>query len=164
MSGRISRRQLALEVATRLVGVTNATGYLGQIGAEHGLPGVTGTPATPPVKVPGNDLRVRPYFIVEPGIGRHGDEADLADTWVDLDQPFTIRAAAGDVEDLLALVDRIDQLLWRWSPGVLEGPDGPVVCGPMQPPPGFDPPLLPDAIVQPPRMYAPLQYVLHANT
>jgi hypothetical protein len=162
--GRIDRRQLAVAVATRLAGVTNATGYFGQIGAQNGLPGVSDTPAAPPVKVPGEDLRVTPYFIVEPGAGRHGDEADLADAYVDLDQPFTIRAAAGDIEDLLALINRIDDRLWRWSPGVLDGPDGPVVCGPLRPPPGFDPPILPDSSVQPPRMFSPLQYVLHANT
>ena len=163
MAGRISRRQLARAVATRLVGVTNATGYLGQIGALNSLPGVTGTPKSPPTKS-ADDLRVTPYFIVEPGIGGRRDETDLADTFTDLDYPVTIRAAAGDIEDLLALVDRIDVLLNRWSPGVLDGPDGPVLCGPMAPPVGYVAQLIQDNAVTPPRQFAPLQYVLPAHT
>lgn len=163
MAGRISRRQLGRAVATRLVGVTNATGYFGQIGALNGLPGVTGTPKSPPTKS-ADDLRVTPYFIVEPGVGGRRDETDLCDSFIDLDYPVTIRAAAGDVEDLLALVDRIDGLLNRWSPGVLDGPDGPVLTGRMGTPPGYDPPVLPDTGVTPPRQYVPLQYVLPAHT
>lgn len=159
----ISRRQLALAVGERLIAVTNATGYFGQIGESHPLPDGPDVPATPPKKST-NDLRVKPYFIVEPGAGTPGTEADLADTYVDLDMPFTIRAAAGDVEDLLALIDRLDARLFRWSPGVLDGVDGPVVCGPMRRPPGYVPPVLPDTTVTPQRWFAPLQYVLHANT
>lgn len=152
------RRALALAVATRLVGVTHATGYLGQIGAKNGLPSVADTPDKPPTKS-ATDLRVAPYFILEPGVGRPGDEVDLGDTLVDLDQPLTVRAAAGDIEDLLALIDRIDARLFRWAPTV----DG-VVCAPLRLPPGYTPPLLLDQSVTPARHYSPLQYVLHANT
>ncbi|GAW54744.1 hypothetical protein [Nocardioides sp. PD653] len=159
----IPRRILGRAVATRLVGVTNATGYYGQIGAKNGLVVGTPAPADPPPKSP-TDQRVAPYFILFPGIGRPTDEADLADTYVDLETPFTVQAAAGDVDDLLALVERIDALLWRWSPGVLTTTSGPVVCGPLRTPPGYDPRLLIDQAKTPPRHYTPLQYQLTAHT
>lgn len=162
-TARIPRRRIAVAVATRLAGVTNATGYFGQIGAKNGLPGVTGTPATPPPKS-ATDTRVAPYFIVEPGAGTIGDEPDLADTFIDLDQPFIVRAAAGDIQDLLALVERIDALLWRWSPGVIATDDGPVVCSPLQPRPGYTPPLLLDQSVSPARHFTPLEYLLRAHS
>lgn len=156
MPAPISRRLIAQAIGTRLVDVTHATGYYGQIGALNGLPGVEDTPAGPPVKND-DDQRVRPYFVLEPGVGRPGTELDLGDALVDLDQPFTIRAVAGDIDDLLALIDRIDALLFRWAPVV----DG-FQCGPLRYPPGFVPPLLPDSQVQPPRLFSPLQYVLTA--
>lgn len=161
----VSRRALAVAVAGRLVGVTNATGYFGQIGAKSKLPGGPDVPATPPPKS-ATDNRVAPYFIVEPGIGRPGTDdgpepsvAGSADPFVDLNQLLTIRAAAGDVEDLLALVDRIDARLRQWTP-VVAG----VRCGFLTPPPGYDPPLLTDQTVQPARLFAPLQYRLTAHT
>lgn len=160
---RIPRRLIARAVGGRLVAVSNATGYYGQIGAKNKLPGGPDVPATPPPKS-ATDQRVAPYFIVEPGAGAPTDEVDLADTYVDADTLFTIRAAAGDIDDLLALIERVDAQLWRWSPGVITTDDGPVVCGPMRPPAGYVPPVLLDETKQPPRWFAPLQYQLTAHT
>lgn len=158
----ISRRLLGNAIANRLTAVTNATGYYGQISALNGLPGVEDTPADPPPKS-ADDPRVRPYFVVFPGIGRPGDEDSAAghtDTFVDLDWPVGITAAGGDVDDVLALVDRIDALLYRWTPASVDG----VLCGPLRYPPGRDVPLLIDHAFKPVRHYAPLQYQLTAHT
>lgn len=155
----VSRRTLLTAVGTRLAAVPNATGYVGQVGAMYGLPGVPDTPGDPPAKSPA-DPRVRPYFILEPGTGTPTDQVDLADTYVDLDWPFTVRAAAGDANDLLALIDRIDAMLWRWSPGPLDGTS----TGRVTHQPGADPPLLIDNTQTPARHYTPLQYRLTAHT
>ena len=159
----IPRRLIGRAIAARLVGVTNATGWYGQIGAKYPLiPGQT-VPATPPPKS-ATDNRVAPYFIVEPGIGAPTGEVDLGMSLVDSVPTFTIRAAAGDPDDLLGLVERIDALLHRWSPGVITTTDGPVVCGPLLVPGGYEPPFLTDNTVSPPRHYSPLQYQLTAHT
>lgn len=158
----ISRRLLLVAIATRLAAVEHATGYMGQIGAKYGLPGVAGTPEEPPTKS-GTDLRVQPYFILEPGIGRPmvGEDSlgGPADTFRDVDAPYVVRAAAGDVQDLLALVDRIETALRGWVPAVAG-----FQCGPVVPQPGYDPPLLPDNAITPPRFFTPLQYRLTAHT
>lgn len=163
----IQARVLAGLVATRLVGVTNATGYYGQIDARNGLPGVTGTPADPPPKS-STDARVQPYFILFPGIGTPGPETSVGghtDSFVDRDSLLRITAAAGDIDDLLALVDRINDLLWRWSPGPITAEGGPtVLCGPLLIPPGYDPQPLQDATFTPVRHYVQLQFQLTAHT
>lgn len=159
----IPRRLIGRAVAARLAGVTNATGWFGQIGAKYPLiPGQT-VVATPPPKS-ATDTRVAPYFVVEPGIGAPSREVDLGMSLVDSTPLFTIRAAAGDPDDLLALVERIDKLLYRWSPGVIETPDGPVVCGPLEPPVGYVPQFLTDNAPTLPRHFTPLQYRLTAHT
>lgn len=155
----ISRRAVALAIGERLLQVTNATGYFGQIGALNGLPGATVSPPADPPPKGGPDKRVQPYFVLEPGAGTPRDELDLADTVVDLTIPFVVRAAAGDVEDLLALIDRIDALLYRWAPLVAG-----IRCGPLRPPPGAVPPLLVDDSFKPARHYTPLAYQLTAHT
>jgi hypothetical protein len=159
----ISRRALAGAVASRAVGVTNATGYLGQIGAMNGLPTVVNTPADPPTKT-ADDLRVKPYFILFPGAGEPGTEesaAGSADTFVDLDWPIQITAAAGDIDDLLGLVDRIHNRFFRWSPGKL-GTD--VFTGHLRVPPSYRPGVLTDKTVTPYRLYVPLLFQLTAHT
>lgn len=153
----ISRRLLANEIAARLATVTHATGYYGQIGRP--LPGLEeATPADPPVKS-ATDPRVKPYFVLYPGAGAPTDEQDLTWSGDDLTALVQITAAGGDVEDVLALVDRIDAALLRWSP-VLAG----IVCGFLWPPLGYQPPQLTDRNVSPPRPYVPLQYQLTATT
>ena len=158
----ISRRALANAVAAHAVGITNATGYLGQVSAMTGLPGVADTPADPPTKAAG-DLRVKPYFVLFPGAGAPGDEDSIAgpaDTFVDLDWPIAITAAAGDITDLLALVDRIHNRFYRWSPGRL----GTVLTGHLAVPPGYAPGVLTDRTVTPHRLYVPLLFQLTAHT
>lgn len=159
----IPRRRIGRAIAARLVEVTNATGYYGQIGAKYALlPGQT-APPTPPAKSD-TDTRVAPYFVVEPGIGSPTREVDLGMSLVDAAPTFTIRAAAGDPDDLLALVERIDALLRRWSPGVIDVDGVPVICGPLEVPPGYDPRFLTDQTVTPWRHFTPLQYRLTAHT
>lgn len=157
----ISRRALAGAVAARAVGVTNATGYFGQIGEMNGLPGVTDTPADPPTKAAG-DLRVKPYFVVFPGAGEPGNEDSVGgptDAFVDLDWPIQITAAAGDIDDLLGLVDRIHDRFFRWSPGLL----GAVLTGHLAVPAGYRPGVLTDKTVTPYRLYVPLLFQLTAH-
>lgn len=169
MPATISRRLLANAVAARLVGVTNASGYYGQIGRP--LPGqqlVSGggtVPDDPPAKA-AQDPRVAPYFVFYPGAGGAGPDPDAGDGAIDLTQPFQINAAAGDIEDLLALVDRIDARLHRWTP-VLESPAGDgVFVGYLQRPFGAPTtlPILTDTQFSPHRLYTPLQYQLTATT
>lgn len=155
----ISRRLLAGAVAARLAGVTNATGYYGHVSALNGLPGVTGTPDSPPPKS-STDPRVRPYFVLFPGTGTPTDEVDLADTTVDLNVPFQVTVAAGDIDDLLALTDRVHNLLFRWGPTVTG-----FQAGPLRVPPGYSPGVvLTDRDFTPHRLFIPLQYQLTAHT
>ncbi|MDN4173920.1 hypothetical protein QWY28_13245 [Nocardioides sp. SOB77] len=159
---RIRRRDLLAAVAERATVITHATGYVGKISAATGLPGVD-TPEDPPTKDDGTG-RVRPYFVLFPGIGRPGDEQAIDDVLFDLAWPLQVTAAAGDTDDLLALVDRIDAALHRWAPGFLAGADGVVVAGPLRIPDGYVPPVLTDRTVRPERVYTPLQYQLTAHT
>lgn len=156
----ISRRLLSNAMATRALGVTNATGYVGQVGAMNGLPGNDDTtPADPPTKGAG-DLRVQPYFILFSAVGVPGSELDLGDSLVDLDWPIQITAAGGDIDDVLALVDRIHNLFWRWTPAAADG----VICGPLRVPDGWNPGVLTDRQFTPHRFYVPLRYQLTAHT
>lgn len=174
----IPRRLIANAIAARLVTITHATGYYGQVGRplpgqdliEHG-----GTiPPNPPTKSD-DDLRVRPYFVFWPGNGVPTDEEDLADTHDDLVLPVRLTVAAGDIEDLLALIDRIHGALFRWVPSTDEGAEvfqqwteesaQRVVCGPLRTPLGATPgPVLVDDSFTPVRLYVPLQYQLTATT
>lgn len=179
----IPHRPLAAAVAARLVALTNATGWVGQISARTGLPGVDDTPGGPIAKSD-TDARVQPYFVLYPGLGNPVAEQDLGDQSVDVDIPVTVTAAAGDVEDLLALVGRIDTLLWRWVPDGLgwfvydpttpawlwaPSPDGyaeatPILAGPLRPIPDAPRQLLLDESVDPSRHYVRLEYALRAHT
>lgn len=163
----ISRKALSDAIAARAVGVTSATGYLGQISAKNGLPGVVDTPADPPTKT-ADDLRVKPYFVLFPGAGEPGIEDSVggsADTFVDLDWPIAITAAAGDITDLLALVDRIHNRFFRWSPGLLQTPtSGDFLTGHLSVPAGYRPGVLTDRNVTPNRLYVPMLFELVAHT
>lgn len=158
---RPSRRLLANAVAARLADLTPATiGYYGAIGRPLTSPAPAGWVADPPPKSQA-DQRVQPYFVLYPGGGTDGPDPNIADQVTDLTAPFQVTAAAGDIEDLLALIDRIDARLNRWIPAVTG-----LVCGPLRPPPGFNPgptPLV-DKQYAPNRLYVPLQYQLTATT
>ena len=160
---RPSARAVAGAIALRLTSVVNATGYYAQIGRP--LPGQTlieqgGTiPATPQPKS-STDLRVRPYFVLYPGALGDGPDADLAAFAVDGVLPFSVTAAGGDVDDVLALIDRVEAALYRWTPtvpglaaGRVEHPLGYTGAG-----------LLLDRDTSPHRPYAVLPYRLTVTT
>lgn len=136
----ISRYLLLQAIKTRLeTAVTNCEVYLGE-----------------PTDVPriGSTQYVVPHAALYPSPGTPSDEQDVADTATDLDWLFQVTLAAGFVNDLTALVTRVDDVLYRWTPAVPG-----LVCGPVKPPPGFDPgPLRFDRDVTPHRPYLPLQY------
>jgi len=151
----VSRRQLGNLVAEHLAVLAPTTiGYYGQIGRPL-TPALAGAiPASPPVKS-SSDPRVKPYFVLYPGAGTDGPDTPLCGTPDGLTWSFRITAAAGDVEDFLALVDRIDARLIGWAPivaGYLPGRVGRQ--------PGYDAPQLVDEQVTPPRVYTLLQYQL----
>lgn len=154
----VSRRLVANAVASRLLGVTNATGYYGQIGRP--LPGAPANTQTEPQPKSTTDPRVAPYFILYPGAGGQGPDPDAADQADDLTILFRITAAAGDIEDLLALTDRIHARLHRWAP-TLDG----LAVGYLHRPPGVPDtaPVLTDTQHTPHRLYTPLQYQLTAT-
>ena len=101
------------------------------------------------------NLRMRLYGYLYPGTGSDGPDQALCQTTPD-GTTITLRitAAAGDVEDFLALVDRINAALLGWTP-VLAGHPFP---GPVKRLPGYEAPMLNDASMSPPRAYALLQY------
>lgn len=164
----ISRRLLANAVAARLAGVTNAAGYYGKVGnplPSQLLVSAGGTVPDDPQPKSATDARVRPYFVLYPGAGGQGPDPDAADQAVDLTQPFRITAAAGDVEDLLALVDRLEARLLHWTPDLGAAGAG-VHIGYLRRPPGVPDtaPVLTDTQFSPHRLYTPLQYQLTATT
>lgn len=159
---RPSARLVAAAIATRLVTVTNAVGYYGQIGRP--LPGQALTPAgtIPPAPLPKSptDQRVRPYFVLYPGALGDGPDTDLALCAVDGTLPISITAAGGDVDDVLALIDRIEAALYRWQP-TIPG----LVCGLVDHPTGYQgAALLVDRDLSPHRLYAVLPYRLTVTT
>lgn len=160
----ISRRLLAWAIAPRLIDkASTGIGYYGRIG--RALPGQqlqpAGTiPADPPPKSP-TDQRVKPYYVLYPSPGTPGGDEDLAATTEALDWIFQITVAGGDIDDVLALADRIHGALHRWTPTV----GGGVLTGPVGVPSGYNPgPVLLDRDVSPPRHFTPLQFHLHAHT
>lgn len=153
----VSRRTVFSLVAIRLSTITNATGYYGQIGRPLILPAPVGWEADPPVKSAG-DPRVKPYFVLYPGAGTDGPDLQLNGIDEGLNLSWQITAAGGDVEDVLALIDRLDARLIGWVPTDLGTGFSPV--GRLL---GYRPPLLPDKTVSPERLFAPLQYQLTAT-
>lgn len=151
----VSRRLLFGAIATRLITVTNAIGYYGQIGRPLTSPAPDGWAADPPPKSD-TDLRVKPYFILFPGPGTDGPDTDLGDCAVDGLFSLQVTVAGGDIEDVLALVDRVSTALRRWAPAVSG-----LVCGPLRYPDGYSPgPVLVDREQTPPRLYVPLPFQL----
>lgn len=150
-----SRRAVANAIAARLAGVTNATGYYGQVGRL-----LNGTLGPDPQPKSATDQRVQPYFVLYPSGGAPGPDPDLGDGNRDMTQNHQVTAAAGDIEDLLALVDRIVDRLYLWTPTVTG-----LVLGPLRFPPGYVPgPVLADKNFTPNRLYVPLLYQLTATT
>ncbi|HEX8489317.1 MAG TPA: hypothetical protein VF642_12285 [Propionibacteriaceae bacterium] len=137
----IDRAVLTAAAKARLDTVTGATKSVGE-------------PRGPLPLIPGSDGRVKPYAILWPGAGTPGPELDLGDTVVDLDWLIQITCAGGFVEDVQALVTRVDAAFYRWTP-VIEG----LSCGPFRPPAGYDPgPVRLDISISPNRPFLPLQY------
>lgn len=145
----VSRALVSDAVAGRLLDVTGATGFYGQYG--RGLDGRVGVDV--PTKS-ATDLRVQPYFIFFPAPGAPGEQPNLCLSDPDLTWSCQVTAAAGDIADLNALIDRIDAALTGWAP-VVAGHR----CGSLRTPSGLDVgPARTDQAVTPPRLYVPLQY------
>lgn len=109
-----------------------------------------------PTSVPRLDTEghVQRYWVLHPFAGAPSLEQDLAETAVDLEWLFQVTVAASYAGDVYALVSDVDALLYRWCP-IVPGHE----CGPLKPPPGFDPgPARKDTGVKPHRFFLPLQY------
>lgn len=156
---RPDTRLVANSIGIRLTGVGNATGYYGEIG--RALPGSTGvTPQTPPTKSD-TDLRVKPYFLYTPALRSPGPDPTLGGCDTGGLFRFSITAVGGDVDDLLALVDRIENRLLRWVPGGI----APVVAGPVTHPLGYQASLpLTDRGVTPHRYFTAIPFEVAATT
>lgn len=150
-----SRRLLYGTIAARLATVPKALGYYGQMGRPL-LDGAA--PSDPPAKSE-DDPRVVPYYILEPGAGGDGPDTPVCGQGEDVTLDWRVRAAGGDIDDVLDMIDRLDAVLLGWVP-TLSG----VVCGPVRRYPGVRPPLLTDDTVRPPRLFMPLQYTVTATT
>jgi hypothetical protein len=142
----VSRKVLVDAVLARLGTVTNATGWLmkpdGPVPVKDGTDGIVG-----------------PHWLLYPSPGTPGPELDLGDTVVDVDMVLQVTCVTGDPDDLPPLITRIDDALYRWTPTITG-----LVCGPLRPPPGYDPgPAREDISVKPSRFWVPLQYVLPAT-
>ena len=177
----INRRLIAQTIGLRLrTEITTATGHYGQVGRLLGgeaielgswtlgqdwlgepsaLPGAIAPVGYEPPTKSATDLRVQPYYVLRPGTGDSVEESlGLCDGGTVV--PFTVTAAAGDLDDLLALIDGIEDALLRWIP-TLAGHG----FGPVRHPLGWvSPPVLPDRSVTPERLYLPLDYQLPAHT
>lgn len=140
MTDPISRRLLAAAVDARLrAEIAGVTGYR--------------TEAVDVPIVANSNGRAAQYWVLTVSAGTPTDQQDLGDSVVDLDWLIQVTAAAGDEDDVLELVQRIDAALHRWAPTVSD-----LVCGPLRPPPGYDALLQLDRSVQPHRPFVPLQY------
>lgn len=104
---------------------------------------------------PGGDGRVVPYWVLHVAPGGPTTQVDLGDCGIDLEWPFQITCAAGEVADLQALMSDVDAVIYRWIPTVPG-----LVCGPCKPPLGFTGVSIQlDRSVSPHRPFVPLQYV-----
>jgi hypothetical protein len=137
---------LTTVVDDRLKTLTGVTVYRGEV------------PDQPP-KLEDGSGRVAPYVVHYPFPGKPGPGGDLAGESDDLEYTTQVSCAAGYVQDCEYLVDRVHQLMFRWTPSVAG-----VVLGQFVPPPGYDPgPVRVDRTISPPRSSLPLQYRLVAT-
>lgn len=153
----VSRRLLHHAIAARLLATaTTGVGYYTLVG--RALPGSGPVPSDPPAKS-SSDPRVVPYYVLAPGAGGTTTDLDVGGRHEGIDIPVAVTVAAGDPDDLLALVDRIDAALHGWRPAGTGW-----LAGPLRRPPGYEAPVLVDDTVSPERPYVPLQYVTTVHT
>lgn len=139
----ISRKALSDAVKARAATITNCTVYLGE-----------------PTNVPATNGFVVPHVALYPGTGTPSDEQNQADTSEDLDWLLQVTVVAGYVDDLMALLTRVDAAFYRWTPTVTG-----LVSGPLRPPLGYEPgPVRFDRDVTPHRPWLPLQYATRITT
>lgn len=129
---------LAAAVKARLDGATGLTVY------------ETAVTGTPPRDAGG---KIRSYAVLHPGGGdttRHSlDAAPGPVLW-----PFTVMCVGGDHDYLLGAVDAVRGRLEGFVLTVAN-----TSCGPIQPPPGFQPPpAKPDHDENPTRLWLPLLF------
>lgn len=128
---------LATAVYARLQTIANATGYWGTV-----------DPAPPTMSA--LDLRVRPYWVLHTGGGRHGGGRISGD----VDErvfSFQVSAVTGDFSALPKLVDALEATLLGWRPFPTSGR-----C---RPPLGYDPgPARVDRGETLPRSFLPLLF------
>jgi len=109
-----------------------------------------------PVDVPllADKTHVQRYWVLHPWGGNPEVDPDLAEQSVELAWGFQLTVAAAYAPDAYDLMIRARAALFRWRP-VVEG----YACGPLTPPPGYDPgPVRPDTDFTPHRFWVPLQY------
>lgn len=156
----VSRRLVYDAIATRLVTVGNAAGYYGQLGRPLTLTPPSGWVPDPVVKDEASgDMRVTPYFVVFPGAGTDVGDQPLCATDGGLGLDWFVTVAGGDVDDVLALLDRVDAALLGWAPTVTGH-----VFDLATRFPGSRSPIIPDRTVTPERLFARPQYALSANS
>lgn len=98
--------------------------------------------------------RVAPYAVLYPFPGNPGPGGDLGNVSDDLDYTCQVTVAAGFVQDCEAMVDKVHNKMYLFTPTVAGA-----VLGQMIPPVGYDPgPIRIDRTITPPRSSLPLQY------
>lgn len=132
--------------------------------AGPGVPAVSvyrgEVPKGEPPLLPDDSGRIGPYVVLFDGVGTPDIEPDLAGQNVDLRWSSQMIVGAGWQADCSATVDRICDLVYRWSPSIPG-----LAAGRTEPPPGYDPgPLRRNDSVSPPRWWTPLQWRLDVTT
>jgi len=106
-----------------------------------------------------SDLRVKPYVVLYPLGSQRGVEPSVSGDDGDIRYGCQVTCVGGHRKDAEFLADRVDALLYHWTPAV----DG-VVFGRFEPPAGYDAgSVRPDLSVSPPRFYIPLDYRCRAT-
>lgn len=118
-------------------------------------------PKGQPPEMPDAPGRIAPYVVLFDGVGLPDIEPDLGGQNVDLRWSAQMIVGAGFLPDCAATVDRICDLVYRWTPALGNG----LAAGRMEPPPGYDPgPLRRNDSVSPPRWWTPLQWRIDVTT